>query len=97
MGLVLACDFWLAVPVESFFCPMIKLEFLPQPSASRCMQALISLAQTKLILMTGQKLTAQQALQYGLIEWVIEPDLLMTKALDFVADIVAALVEITYA
>ena len=44
--------------------------------------------------MAGEKLTAQQALQYGWIEWVIEPDLLMTTALDFTADIVAAPVEI---
>ena len=47
-------------------------------------------------LMAGQKLTAQQALQYGLIERIVEPGQLLTIALDFAADIVAAPVEIAH-
>jgi len=96
MGMVLACDIRLAVPATSFFYPVMKRGFLPQPSDSQRMRALIGPAWTKLILMAGQKLTAQQALQYGLIERVIEPDQLLTTALDFVADIVAAPVEIAH-
>jgi enoyl-CoA hydratase len=96
MGMVLACDIRLAVPATSFFYPVMKRGFLPQPSDSQRMRALIGSARTKLILMVGQKLTAQQALQYGLIERVIEPDQLLTTALDFVADIVAAPVEIAH-
>jgi enoyl-CoA hydratase/carnithine racemase len=96
MGMVLACDIRLAVPATSFFYPVMKRGFLPQPSDSQRMRALIGPARTKLILMAGQKLTAQQALQYGLIERVIEPDQLLTTALDFVADIVAAPVEIAH-
>ena len=46
--------------------------------------------------MAGQKLTAQQALQYGLIERIVEPGQLLTIALDFAADIVAAPVEIAH-
>ena len=96
MGMVLACDIRLAVPATSFFYPVMKRGFLPQPSDSQRMRALIGSARTKLILMAGQKLTAQQALQYGLIERVIEPDQLLTAALDFAADIVAAPVEIAH-
>ena len=96
MGMVLACDIRLAVPATSFFYPVMKRGFLPQPSDSQRMRALIGPARTKLILMAGQKLTAQQALQYGLIERVVEPDQLLTTALDFAADVVAAPVEIAH-
>ena len=96
MGMVLACDIRLAVPATLFFYPVMKRGFLPQPSDSQRMQALIGPARTKLILMAGQKLTAQQALQYGLIERVVEPDQLLTTALDFAADVVAAPVEIAH-
>ena len=96
MGMVLACDIRLAVPATSFFYPVMKRGFLPQPSDSQRMRALIGPARTKLILMAGQKLTAQQALQYGLIERVVEPGQLLTIALDFAADIVAAPVEIAH-
>ena len=96
MGMVLACDIRLAVPATLFFYPVMKRGFLPQPSDSQRMQALIGPARTKLILMAGQILTAQQALQYGLIERVVEPGQLLTIALDFAADIVAAPVEIAH-
>ena len=96
MGMVLACDIRLAVPATLFFYPVMKRGFLPQPSDSQRMQALIGPARTKLILMAGQKLTAQQALQYGLIERIVEPGQLLTIALDFAADIVAAPVEIAH-
>jgi len=96
MGMVLACDIRLAVPATSFFYPVMKRGFLPQPNDSQRMRALIGPARTKLILMAGQKLTAHQALQYGLIERVVEPDQLLTAALDFAADIVAAPVEIAH-
>ena len=96
MGMVLACDIRLAVPATSFFYPVMKRGFLPQPSDSQRMRALIGPARTKLILMAGQKLTAQQALQYGLIERIVEPGQLLTIALDFAADIVAAPVEIAH-
>jgi len=96
MGMALACDIRLAVPATLFFYPVMKRGFLPQPSDSQRMQALIGPARTKLILMAGQKLTAQQALQYGLIERVVEPGQLLTIALDFAADIVAAPVEIAH-
>ena len=96
MGMALACDIRLAVPATLFFYPVMKRGFLPQPSDSQRMQALIGPARTKLILMAGQKLTAQQALQYGLIERIVEPGQLLTIALDFAADIVAAPVEIAH-
>ena len=95
MGMALACDIRLAVPQSTFFYPVMKRGFLPQPSDPLRMKALIGPARTKLILMGGQKLTAQEALQFGLIERVLEPEALLTTAENIAADAMAASSEIT--
>jgi enoyl-CoA hydratase/carnithine racemase len=67
-GMVLACDIRLAVPEAKFFYPVMKLGYLPQPSDPLRMKELIGLARTKIILMGGQKITADEALSWGLID-----------------------------
>lgn len=94
MGMALACDIRLAVPQAKFFYPVMKRGFLPQPSDPLRMSALIGPARTKLILMGGQKLTAQEALQFGLIELVVEPEELLPTAENIAADTMAASPEI---
>ena len=94
MGMALACDIRLAVPQAKFFYPVMKRGFLPQPSDPLRMSALIGPARTKLILMGGQKLTAQEALQFGLIERVVEPGDLLPTAENIAADTMAASPEI---
>jgi enoyl-CoA hydratase len=94
MGMALACDIRFAVPQAKFFYPVMKRGFLPQPSDPLRMTALIGPARTKLILMGGQKLTAQEALQFGLIECVIEPEALLPTAENIASDTMAASPEI---
>jgi enoyl-CoA hydratase/carnithine racemase len=94
MGMALACDIRLAVPQAKFFYPVMKRGFLPQPSDPLRMSALIGPARTKLILMGGQKLTAQEALQFGLIERVVEPEDLLPTAENIAADTMAASPEV---
>ena len=94
MGMALACDIRLAVPKAKFFYPVMKRGFLPQPSDPLRMSALIGPARTKLILMGGQKLSAQEALQFGLIERVLEPEALLPTAENIAADTMAASTEI---
>jgi enoyl-CoA hydratase len=90
MGMALACDIRIAVPTAKFFYPVMKLGFLPQPSDPQRMAALIGPARTKLILMGGQKITAQEAYDFGLIERMVAPEDLMAQALDLCVDTVAA-------
>lgn len=90
MGMALACDIRLAVPKAKFFYPVMKRGFLPQPSDPLRMAALIGPARTKLILLGGQTLTAQEALQFGLIERVVEPEALLPTAEQMAADIITA-------
>jgi enoyl-CoA hydratase/carnithine racemase len=94
MGMALACDIRLCVPNAKFFYPVMKLGFLPQPSDPKRMAQLIGPARTKLILMGGQKIQSDEALQFGLVDRIIEPENLMTAAFDIANDTLAAAPEI---
>jgi enoyl-CoA hydratase len=94
MGMVLACDLRIAVPGAKFFYPVMRLGYLPQPSDPGRMTALIGPARTKLMLMGGQKITADEALTFGLIEQIVDPDNLMETARTLTADNCAAPAEI---
>ncbi|WP_037315195.1 enoyl-CoA hydratase/isomerase family protein [Ruegeria halocynthiae] len=89
-GMALACDIRIAVPAAKFFYPVMKLGFLPQPSDPVRMAALIGPSRTKMILMAGQKITADEAYEFGLVDRVVAPDALMKTAHELVADSVAA-------
>jgi len=93
-GMVLACDLRICVPSAKVFYPVMKLGFLPQPSDPKRMAALIGPARTKLILMGGQKITAQEAYDYGLVDRIVAPEDLMQTARDLAADTLAAKPEI---
>lgn len=93
-GMVLACDIRIAVPGAKFFYPVMKLGFLPQPSDPHRMAALIGPARAKLILMGGQKVTAEEALSFGLVDRLVATEDLADHARGLVADTVAAPLEI---
>ncbi|MEP1536124.1 MAG: enoyl-CoA hydratase/isomerase family protein [Paracoccaceae bacterium] len=90
MGMALACDIRICVPTARFFYPVMKLGFLPQPSDPARMSELIGPARTKLVLMGGQKIEADEALTWGLVERVVEPEMLLRTAKRFCADTLAA-------
>ncbi|MBK0327533.1 enoyl-CoA hydratase/isomerase family protein [Rhodobacteraceae bacterium F11138] len=90
MGMALACDLRLAVPGARFFYPVMKLGFLPQPSDPARMAALIGPARSRLILMAGQKVSADEALAFGLVDRIVPPEELMATATAWTADSLAA-------
>ncbi|WP_417817181.1 enoyl-CoA hydratase/isomerase family protein [Tritonibacter scottomollicae] len=78
-GMALACDLRIAVPTAKVFYPVMQLGYLPQPSDAARMRALIGPARTKMVLAAGQKLSAQEAYDYGLIDRIVAlEDLLPT-------------------
>lgn len=81
-GMALACDIRLAVPGAKFFYPVATLGYLPQPSDPARMAALIGPARTKMILLGAQKIVAQEALAWGLVDRLVELDALMDAARD---------------
>lgn len=88
-GMVLACDIRLAVPSAKFFYPVMKLGYLPQPSDPVRMTALIGPSRTKLILMGGQKIPADEALAFGLVDRLIDGDV-VAAAKEIATDTLAA-------
>lgn len=78
-GMALACDLRVAVPEARFFYPVMKLGFLPQPSDPGRLVALIGPARAKLILMGAARLSAQEALSFGLIDRVVPAEALMAE------------------
>lgn len=95
-GMALACDLRIAVSSAKFFYPVMKLGFLPQPSDVVRMKALIGPARTKLILMGGQKITAEDALSFGLIDRIVDGEALHETARALAADTIAARPEIAH-
>ena len=89
-GMALACDLRIAVPTAKFFYPVMKLGFLPQPSDPKRMRALIGPSRTKLILMAGQKITATDALAFGLVDRVLEHDGFGDEIATLSADVLTA-------
>ena len=90
MGMALACDLRISVPEANFFYPVLKRGVLPQPSDPMRMAALIGPARTKLILMGGQKISAESAYTFGLIDKIAPGEELMITARDILADSIAA-------
>ena len=89
-GMALACDIRLAVPEAKLFYPVMRLGFLPQPSDPIRMGHLIGPARTKMILMAGQKVGAEEALAWGLVDRIVPPADLVAAAEALCADAVAA-------
>jgi enoyl-CoA hydratase/carnithine racemase len=89
-GMVLACDLRISVPEAKFFYPVMRLGFLPQPSDPPRMAALIGPARTRMILMAGQKIAAEEALSWGLIDRIVPAADLAQTAEALCADALAA-------
>ena len=80
-GVALACDLRVSVPAANFFYPVMRLGYLPQHADPARMVALMGPARAKLILMAGQKIDAETALQFGLIDRISTDPVAEAKAL----------------
>ncbi len=90
LGMVLACDLRLAVPGAKIFYPVMRLGFLPQPSDPLRLRALVGPSRAKMILMAGQKIPAEEALAWGLIDRLVAPEALLDEAAALATDACAA-------
>lgn len=89
-GMALACDVRIAVPTAKFFYPVMKLGYMPQPSDVVRMKSLIGASRAKMILAAGQKVLADEALSWGLIDRIVAADALLETAKDLLQDSLAA-------
>ncbi len=89
-GMALACDLRIAVPEARFFYPVMRLGFLPQPSDPVRMANLIGPARSKMILMAGQRINAEEALSWGLLDRIVAAEELAAASEALCADVLAA-------
>ena len=89
-GMALACDIRIAPPSAKFFYPVMTLGFLPQPSDPGRLAALIGPSRAKLILMGAQKIDAEEALSFGLIDRIVPQENIVSQASELVAATVQA-------
>ena len=68
----------------------MKLGFLPQPSDPPRLARLVGSARAKMILMAGQKIPADEALGWGLIDRVVPPENLIETAQQLGTDALGA-------
>lgn len=89
-GIALACDCRIAVDSANFFYPVMRLGYRPQPSDPGRLAALVGPARARAILMGGLKIGAAEALDWGLVDRIAEPEALMDAARALAADALAA-------
>ncbi len=90
MGMALACDLRISVPGAQFFYPVLRLGHQPQPSDPGRLAALVGPSRAKMIFLAGQRIGAEEALAWGLIDRIVPPEALMDQAMALAADAMAA-------
>jgi enoyl-CoA hydratase len=90
MGMALACDLRIAVPTASFFYPVMRLGYRPQPSDPGRLAALIGPSRAKMILLAAQRIDAETALSWGLIDRICTPESLTDTAMSLADHALAA-------
>lgn len=90
LGMVLACDLRIAVPGTRIFYPVMKLGFLPQPSDPARLAALAGVSRAAMILLAGQRIDAETALSWGLLDRIVQPEALMETAEALAAEALGA-------
>ncbi|MDT3699596.1 MAG: enoyl-CoA hydratase-related protein [Thermincola sp.] len=79
--LALTCDFRVAVRSAKFGQPEINLGIIPGNGGTQRLTRLVGISKAKEMIMLGDMITAEQALQLGLVHQVVEADELMPAAL----------------
>jgi enoyl-CoA hydratase/carnithine racemase len=86
LELAISADIRIATTSAQYALPEASIATCPGWSGSQRMVRLIGGSQTKYLAISGQRLSATQALQAGLVHEVVEPDSLMARARALAAD-----------
>ncbi|KFI32875.1 enoyl-CoA hydratase [Haematobacter missouriensis] len=89
-GMVLACDLRIAVQQATFFYPAIRLGFVPPAPDPGRLAALVGPSRARMIFLAGQRIGAEEALRWGLVDRLVPGEALMETALDLSAAALAA-------
>ena len=78
--LALACDIRIASTAARLGQPEVNLGFIPGGGGTQRLSRLVGLGQAFKLIYTGEMIGADEALRIGLVEEVVPPDQLMTRA-----------------
>lgn len=87
--LALACDYRIGSTKAVFGQPEILLGIIPGGGGTQRLARLIGAGRAKEMMVTGRQVKADEAFRLGLADEIVEPDALMTRALEL-ADSVAS-------
>jgi 2-(1,2-epoxy-1,2-dihydrophenyl)acetyl-CoA isomerase len=85
LGLALACDLRLAADTAGFACAFGKVGLVPDTAATWFLVRELGYARAFEIAATGRRVTAAQALEYGLLNEVVPAEMLPARAADLAA------------
>lgn len=83
--LALACDIRVAGASARFGFPEVKVGAFASGSGTQRLPRLVGRGRALDLLLTGRVITAEEALQHGLIEYVYPDDVMLTKATELAA------------
>ncbi len=85
----LSCDIRVADTTLKMALPEIHYGILPDTGGTQLMTTLIGPSRTKYMVMTGERIDAQTALEWGAVDFVVAPEELDAKALEIARKIAA--------
>ena len=88
-GLALACDLRLATPDAFFAVPPARLGLAYSLADTKRLYELVGPSRTKEILFTARRIGAEEALRLGLINEIVPPEALESRAHDLAREIAA--------
>ena len=88
--LALACDLIVASTTASFFVPEVHLGFVADAGGIFRLPKRLPRAVAMELLLTGRRMSAEEAASWGLVNRVVEPGQVLTAAREFAQEIVKA-------
>jgi 2-(1,2-epoxy-1,2-dihydrophenyl)acetyl-CoA isomerase len=79
-NLALACDVVLAAKTASFIQAFVNIGLVPDSGGTWTLPRLVGAARAKALMLLGERISAEQALAFGMIWAVHEPDRLLPEA-----------------
>lgn len=89
-NIALACDFVIAADTASFIQAFAKIGLVPDNGGTFVLPRLVGMARATSLAMLGDKLTARQAYEWGLIYQVVPPQALEDAAFTLAHDLAVA-------
>lgn len=85
--LAMACDIRIASSNAKFGQPEVNLGLIPGYAGTQRLPKIVGISNALWLLMSGDAVTAEVALRMGLVQMVVEPDMLMQEAVNLASRI----------